>query len=386
MTNRSALVFLLFPFISIAVTNRRSRQVSTDRMTGQLKVSGYSQPFFFYITGHPSLRKRFADQPYCPLPSRPRNRYEGNVHGTHGYIILLLAATLSALDVISLGSRLIGYIRSIKSGDQQFTFSSFWNTAILGKGTPLLGSSPEYTTLVVDVDDEEYEEAELKGIITDSDQLGSSRQPRGSRSPPKAVSFEDEAYNAQTIEWFPQTPTSDRTAVSGRFHTRNHSIHSDDTLHDIVSQVNERKPWYKKVGSAVFATLERVLVFAGFMQLLTGVVVYTGGCRESHVNICLAHLIKGGIFWCYGLVTFARFLGSFSELGWAWNRIPVAHRKHVPTAEFVESLIVFLYGITNTWMERFGAKPGDPYSTRQVQHISIAVSLSFGNYRHRSLS
>jgi len=298
----------------------------------------------------------------------------------------LLAATLSAFDVISLGSRLIGYLRSIKSGDHQFTFSSFWNTAILGKGTPLLGSGAEYTTLVADVGDEEYEEAELKGIITDSDQLGSSRQPQGSRSPPQAVSYDDEECGAQTIEWFPQTPTSDRTAVSGRFHTRNHSIHSDDTLHDIISQVDEQKPWYKRAGSAVFATLERVLVFAGLVQLLTGVVIYTGGCRGSHVNICLAHLIKGGIFWCYGLVTFARFLGSFSELGWAWNRIPIARRKHVPTAEFVESLVVFLYGISNTWMERFGAKPGDPYSTRQVQHISIAVSLPFGNYSHISLS
>ena len=282
--------------------------------------------------------------------------------------------TLSALDVVALGSRLIGFFRALKSGDQQFTFPSFWNTAILGKDAIIPGSKAEYTTLVVDVDEDEYEEAELKGIITDSDQLGSSRQPQGSRSPPKTISV-DEEYSSQTIEWSPQTPTSERTAVSGRFHARHHSVHSDDTLHDVVPRMNEQKPWYRKVGSALFGTLERVLVFAGFMQVLTGVVVYTGGCRGHHINVCLAHLIKGGIFWCYGLATFARFLGSFSELGWAWNRIPVAHRKNVPTAEFVESFVVFLYGITNTWMERFGAKAGDPYTTRQVQHISIAVSL-----------
>lgn len=74
-------------------------------------------------------------------------------------------------------------------------------------------------------------------------------------------------------------------------------------------------------------------------------------------------------------MSFARFLGSFSELGWAWNRMPVSYRKNIPSAEFVESFVVFLYGITNTWMERFGAHPGDPYTTKQVQHISIAVSL-----------
>lgn len=284
---------------------------------------------------------------------------------------------LSALDVIALGSRLIAFFRAIKSGDHKFSFSSLWNTAILGKDTPILGSSVEYTSLAADLGEDGYEleEAELKGVIPDSDQIHSSRRPQGSRSPPKAVSF-DEEDNGETIEW---SPTSDRTAVSGRFHTRNHSIHSDDTLHDAVLQMNVRKPWYRKLGTATFATLERILVFAGFVQLLTGIVVYTGGCRGDHINICLAHLIKGGIFWCYGLVTFARYLGSFSELGWAWNRIPVASRKNVPTAESVESFVIFLYGISNTWMERFGANPGDPYTTRQVQHISIAVSLSFGD-------
>ena len=86
----------------------------------------------------------------------------------------------------------------------------------------------------------------------------------------------------------------------------------------------------------------------------------------------LHSISEGGIFWCYGLVTFARFLGSFSELGWAWNRAPIG--KNV-SAEFVESLVIFTYGITNTWMERFGAHPGDPFTTKQIQHIGIAVRI-----------
>ena len=47
------------------------------------------------------------------------------------------------------------------------------------------------------------------------------------------------------------------------------------------------------------------------------------------------------------------------------------------SAEFVESFVIFLYGITNTWMERFGANRGDPFTTKQVQHISIAVMFWF---------
>jgi len=43
----------------------------------------------------------------------------------------------------------------------------------------------------------------------------------------------------------------------------------------------------------------------------------------------------------------------------------------------VESIVIFVYGATNTWMERFGAAPGSPFTTKQVQHISIAVMFWF---------
>jgi Protein of unknown function (Ytp1) len=72
-------------------------------------------------------------------------------------------------------------------------------------------------------------------------------------------------------------------------------------------------------------------------------------------------------------MSFARFLGWCADLGWAWNRLP--SEDHY-TAEFVESFVIFLYGATNTWMERFGAKAGDPFTTKQIQHISIAVRIS----------
>ena len=62
-------------------------------------------------------------------------------------------------------------------------------------------------------------------------------------------------------------------------------------------------------------------------------------------------------------------------MGWAWNRRPYSARG--PSAEMIECCIIFVYGITNTWMERFGAHPGDPYSVKQVQHISIAVMFWF---------
>lgn len=178
---------------------------------------------------------------------------------------------------------------------------------------------------------------------------------------------------------------------------------------DFKSKAHSKRSLLQQIGTGVFATVERSLVVAGFGQLILGVVIYTGecspkpidigylihicpgGCRGNYTNGCLAHLIskhgatflpssplmpvlpiEGAIFWCYGLLTFARFLGAYSDLGWAWNRAP---NGDYVSAEFVESFVIFLYGITNTWMERFGAHPGDPYTTKQIQHIGIAVGV-----------
>jgi hypothetical protein len=43
----------------------------------------------------------------------------------------------------------------------------------------------------------------------------------------------------------------------------------------------------------------------------------------------------------------------------------------------VESGVIFFYGITNVWMERFGAEPGSPFTTKHIQHISIALMFWF---------
>ncbi|KIO29622.1 hypothetical protein M407DRAFT_21205 [Tulasnella calospora MUT 4182] len=133
---------------------------------------------------------------------------------------------------------------------------------------------------------------------------------------------------------------------------------------------------------------ERLVVVLAYSMWVSGSVVYTGICREYYSNGCLAHLIKGSIFFLYGLLTFARYLGAYSDQGWAWNRLPAIssrlgatndkRKKNPPSAELIESSVIFVYGATNTWMERFGAAPGSPYTAKQIQHISIAVMYFFG--------
>ena len=132
----------------------------------------------------------------------------------------------------------------------------------------------------------------------------------------------------------------------------------------------------------------RSLPILAFATSYTGLAVYTGSCRGGYKNVCLAHGIKGGIFFWFGLLTFGRYLGAYADCGWAWNKRPTAQgaqnhiklskwRRSMPSAEFVECLVIFIYGASNTWMERFGAAPGDPYTIKQIQHISIAVMFWF---------
>lgn len=95
----------------------------------------------------------------------------------------------------------------------------------------------------------------------------------------------------------------------------------------------------------------------------------------------ISSLTEGGLFFIFGLMTFCRFLGAWAQYGWAWNAVPIdpitRQPKRIISAEMVESAVIFTYGITNTWMERFGAHQGDPYTTKQIQHIGIAVMFWF---------
>lgn len=329
------------------------------------------------------------------------NMYEGQKHSIQGYLILFFANLLSAVDLIALVGRLVSYIKSARSGQDAFSIKSAWRIVVLGREDDVhlsAAHASEYTNLVA-ADPEEYDAAELKAreIEGDFDAERDVTQPIHMRraqfvQPIDTIASHHHDRHEETVQWAnnvnhrdssdgsddvhygtPQSAASDRTLFGPR--SPRGSVHSDETLHETVwTHVAKKTSLLKRVGHGAFATAERALVFAGFMQVLTGIVVYTGGCRGSYINGCLAHLIKGGIFWCYGLVTFARFLGSFSELGWAWNRAPA---KQYPSAEFVECFVIFLYGASNTWMERFGAAPGSPFTTKQMQHISIAVMFWF---------
>lgn len=119
----------------------------------------------------------------------------------------------------------------------------------------------------------------------------------------------------------------------------------------------------------------------GFFAIVSGAVVYGGVFRGDNVFNGLAHSIKGGIFFWYGLLTLGRWMGCFAEMGWAWNVRPpvgvVSPRKaRMPSAEFVESLVIFVYGASNVWLEHLAAW-GSAWSAQDFEHVSISI-MFFG--------
>ncbi|KAI1760919.1 hypothetical protein GGR53DRAFT_57784 [Hypoxylon sp. FL1150] len=130
-----------------------------------------------------------------------------------------------------------------------------------------------------------------------------------------------------------------------------------------------------KVLSLAYNFIDRTILIVGYIALCTGIITFARFFEGPHVFSGLAHWIKGGIFFWYGLLTLGRWCGSFGELGWAWNVRPKqkhSSQKWRPTAEFVEGALIFTYGSTNIFLEHLG-NAGKEFSSQDLEHISITV-------------
>lgn len=127
--------------------------------------------------------------------------------------------------------------------------------------------------------------------------------------------------------------------------------------------------------------LEKFLLLFGFLAATSGFIIYGGLFKNREIYSGLAHYVKGGIFFWYGLLTLGRWMGAFAEFGWAWNVRP-RHAKasrwkaRVPSAEFTESFVIWLYGASNVFMEHLN-NWGGKWSPQDFEHVSITI-LFFG--------
>ncbi|EED17464.1 integral membrane protein [Talaromyces stipitatus ATCC 10500] len=124
----------------------------------------------------------------------------------------------------------------------------------------------------------------------------------------------------------------------------------------------------------VYNIIDRIILPFGFIALATGGVTYGGIFKARSIFSGLAHFIKGGIFFWYGLIVLGRYMGCWANWGWSWNLKPANCRA--PTGEFVESTLIFIYGSTNVFLEHLGGW-GQAWSPQDLEHVSISV-MFFG--------
>ncbi|CAK7208740.1 hypothetical protein SCUCBS95973_000204 [Sporothrix curviconia] len=119
--------------------------------------------------------------------------------------------------------------------------------------------------------------------------------------------------------------------------------------------------------------VDRTILILGFIAFTLGIIAY-GRFFEGHAIFSgLAHWIKGGIFFWLGIFTLGRWAGCFGEWGWAWNVRPKSpSQKWRPSAEFVESFLIFFYGATNIFLEHLGGA-GGAWTATDLEHVSITV-------------
>lgn len=132
-----------------------------------------------------------------------------------------------------------------------------------------------------------------------------------------------------------------------------------------------------RIFHVVYKVIDRIILPFGFVAMATGAVTYGGIMHKKDIFNGLAHFIKGGIFFWYGVLTLGRYVGCWADLGWAWNKKPSASivgnwKSKIPSGEFTESFVIFFYGITNVFLEHL-SNWGEAWSPTDMEHVSISI-------------
>ncbi|CAH6720678.1 uncharacterized membrane protein [[Candida] jaroonii] len=160
--------------------------------------------------------------------------------------------------------------------------------------------------------------------------------------------------------------------VKGKFNVN--KIFDNSLISRIIDSVG-------KISVIVFNILNWFNFLFIFVYIPTGIATFGLFGQGKTVFNLLAHFIKGGIFFFLGVISLARYCGAFQNKGWAWNYKFITSEsfgwwskiqpKGLITMEFIESFLIFFYGITNVFMEHL-ANPGGKWSAKDLEHASIA--------------
>lgn len=140
-------------------------------------------------------------------------------------------------------------------------------------------------------------------------------------------------------------------------------------IENATSKLSQRSLRVLRVSENV---ITRIILPLGYTAFLAGIATYGGLFRGHEIFSGLAHWIKGSVFFWVGLLTLGRWAGCFADRGWAWNVLPIRAGGKSYSAEFVESALIFFYGVTNVFLEHISAW-GKEWSMMDLQHLGITV-------------
>ncbi|RGB27153.1 hypothetical protein C1646_769504 [Rhizophagus diaphanus] len=185
------------------------------------------------------------------------------------------------------------------------------------------------------------------------------------------------------------TSVDSSSAASHDIESSNHDTHdvslldSNYPLHTkirskILSILPSSLLLSKKFFKIFYNLLSLILILFIYTQFLLGFITLSDTCHGESIGNCLAHYIKGSIFFWFGLIAFIRYLGFFEKFGWNWNLLPISsldnfndekNQKGKISFSLLESILIFSYGISNTFLEHTGK---DPWNHRDIQHATLA--------------
>ncbi|KAL6721122.1 hypothetical protein ACLMJK_000222 [Lecanora helva] len=276
--------------------------------------------------------------------------YESNVHGKIGWIVTWLVLLQCVTGLVKLAT---SFTLPKPKEDEQRPFLPITTEAL-----------------------ERYEEAQPYRYSNDSGHFTASDISR-SQSISSTREHNEEAEQRKLREYYDSHVDAEANCIG-----KKNGLFINDKIQKFASYMSAR---FSNRTLRVLNTFHNIIDCTslpfGFVAILSGAVVYGGIFHGRNIFNGLAHSIKGGIFFWYGLLTLGRWMGCFAEMGWAWNVRPpvgvVTPRKvRIPSAEFVESLVIFLYGASNVWLEHLAAW-GSAWSAQDFEHVSISI-MFFG--------
>lgn len=291
--------------------------------------------------------------------------YEGSKYGILTSIIVIISWSLTFIDfVMFLGGW--STFRNANSKNSVPLAKRIWKLISTGRNSATSTNNADDTNGYVIADADGMGEDEVDGLMRESAESG------------RAGAEEDHILNSasqhhgwgQVNNHLSSTQTSTPARSSSMSSSSTHVGEHITTTATPKFALDTTPKWVRRRNGLFkfgMVFMWRTLIVMAFADFVTGIAVYSGTCRGNYLNGCLAHLIKGGIFceWSltlarlrsyadclisftvgYGVLTFGRFLGAWSELGWSWNAKPNYKtsnwRRNAPTAESVECFVIFL--------------------------------------------